>query len=87
VSAIGRNAGQRFAQPQATIRQSEKRLLITANLTWITLLLFAAAMVVMIVGYTRAGNQLTPDVIVVAGYPNPLFVVLDWHGRWRSDWR
>jgi Protein of unknown function (DUF998) len=51
-------------------------LLWTANLNWIMLVLFVVAMIVMIVGYTQAGNRLTPEVIAVVGYPNRLGVVL-----------
>jgi len=52
-------------------------LLVSAHLTWLSRLLFVAAMVVMLVGYTRAGDRLTPDVIALAGYANRLLVVLD----------
>jgi len=31
----------------------------------------------MAVGYTRAGNRLTPDVMARAGYANRLLLVLD----------
>jgi hypothetical protein len=51
-------------------------LLWTANLTWISVVLLIAAMIVMIVGYTRAGNQMTSDVIAVVGYVNRLLVLL-----------
>jgi len=52
-------------------------LLMSAHLTWLSRLVFVAAMVIMLVGYTRAGNRLTPDVIALAGYANRLLVVLD----------
>lgn len=52
-------------------------LRISAHFTWISLVLFAVAMIVMIVGYTRAGNQLTPEVVALAGYGNRLFEVAD----------
>jgi Protein of unknown function (DUF998) len=55
---------------------SRRMLLWTANLTWIILVLFIAALIVMIVGYTQAGNQMTPDVVALVGYPNRLLVVL-----------
>jgi hypothetical membrane protein len=52
-------------------------LLVTAHLTWLSRLLFVVAMLVMVVGYTRAGGRLTPEVVALAGYANRLRVVLD----------
>ena len=51
-------------------------LLWTANLTWMILALMIAALVTMMVGYTRAGNKMTPDVIALVGWPNRMLVVL-----------
>jgi len=51
-------------------------LLWTANLTWLSVVALIAALVVMISGYTQAGNQMTPEVIAVVGYVNRLLVVL-----------
>jgi len=56
-------------------QSAKAALLWSANLTWISLLLFVVAMVVLIIGYTQAGNRLTPDVIALAGYANRLFVI------------
>jgi hypothetical membrane protein len=51
-------------------------LLWTANLTWLVLVTMIASLIVMMVGYTRAGHRMTPDVIAVVGYTNRLLVVL-----------
>jgi hypothetical protein len=51
-------------------------LLWTANLTWLSVVALIAALVVMMNGYTQAGNQMTPDVIAVVGYVNRLLIVL-----------
>jgi len=51
-------------------------LLWTANLTWASLVLMVAALIIMIRGYTGAGNKMTPDVIAVVGWANRLLVVV-----------
>jgi uncharacterized protein DUF998 len=51
-------------------------LLWTANLTWVSLVLMFAALIIMIRGHTGAGNKMTPDVIAVVGWANRLLVVV-----------
>jgi hypothetical protein len=51
-------------------------LLWTANLTWVSLVLMIAALIIMISGNTRAGNKMTPDVIALVGWANRLLVVV-----------
>jgi len=50
---------------------ARKALLWTANLTWASLVLMFAALLIMIRGYTLAGNR-----IVFVGWANRLLVVL-----------
>jgi hypothetical protein len=57
-------------------RSATIALLWTANLTWISLAALIVSLVVMMNGYTQAGNQMTPDVIAVVGYVNRLLVLL-----------
>jgi hypothetical protein len=56
---------------------ARNRLLWTANLTWVSLVLMVAALIIMMSGYTRAGHKMTPDVIALVGWPNRLMVVVD----------
>jgi Protein of unknown function (DUF998) len=56
---------------------ARNRLLWTANLTWVSLVLMIAALIIMMSGYTRAGHKMTPDVIALVGWPNRLMVVVD----------
>jgi hypothetical protein len=51
-------------------------LLWAANLTWVSLVLMVAALIIMIRGYTWAGNKMTPDVIAVVGWANRLLVLV-----------
>jgi hypothetical protein len=51
-------------------------LLVLANLTWVSLVLMVAALIIMMSGYTWSGNKLTPDVIAVVGWANRLLVVV-----------
>jgi hypothetical protein len=51
-------------------------LLWTANLTWVSLVLMVSALIIMIRGYTWAGNKMTPDVIAVVGWANRLLVLV-----------
>jgi hypothetical protein len=44
----------------------------SAHATWSSLVLMILALVTLIVGYTRAGNQMTDDVIAVVGWTNRL---------------
>jgi hypothetical protein len=50
---------------------AKKALLWTANLTWASLILMFAALMIMIRGYTLAGNR-----IIFVGWANRLLVVL-----------
>jgi hypothetical protein len=50
---------------------AKKTLLWTANFTWVILVLMFAALIIMIRGYTLAGNR-----IIVVGWANRLLVVL-----------
>jgi hypothetical protein len=50
---------------------AKKTLLWTANLTWASLVLLFAALIIMIRGYTLAGNK-----IIFVGWANRLLVVL-----------
>ncbi len=62
---------------------SKKVLLWTANLTWISIVLFVATMVMLIATYTRAGGDMTagaiktlpPGVIAVNGWANRFLLV------------
>ena len=51
-------------------------LLWTANLTWVSLVLMVAALIIMIRGYTWAGDKMTPGVFAVVGWANRLLVVV-----------
>jgi uncharacterized membrane protein YkvA (DUF1232 family) len=52
-----------------------KVLVWTAHSTWLSLVALIATLVAMIVGYTQAGNQMTPDVLAVVGYADRVLVV------------
>ncbi len=56
---------------------AKNRLLWTANLTWVSLVLMIAALIIMIRGYTWPGNKMNADVIAVVGWANRLMVVVD----------
>jgi hypothetical protein len=56
---------------------AKNRLLWTANLTWVSLVLMIAALIIMISRHTGARNKMTPDVIAVVGWANRLMVVVD----------
>lgn len=56
---------------------AKKRLLWTANLTWVSLVLMIGALIIMISRHTGARNTMTPDVIAVVGWANRLMVVVD----------
>jgi hypothetical membrane protein len=58
------------------VGRTDTALLWTAHLTWVSLVALIASLVVMMAGYTQAGNQMTPEVIAVVGYVNRLLVVL-----------
>ena len=51
-------------------------LLWTANLTWVSLVVMLAALIIMIRGYTWDGNKNPGDVIAVVGWANRLLVVV-----------
>jgi Protein of unknown function (DUF998) len=51
-------------------------LLWTANFTWVSLVLMVAALIIMVRGYTWAGNKMPPDVIAVVGWANRLLVLV-----------
>ena len=70
---------------------AKKVLLWTANLTWTSLVLFVASLVILIVTYTQAGGHMPTDgqslaigatlpsgVIAVVGYANRLLLVPVW---------
>jgi hypothetical protein len=50
-------------------------LLWTANLTWVSLVLMVAALLIMIRGKTGAGHKMAHDGIAVVGWANRLLVV------------
>lgn len=62
----------------------KKTLLLTANLTWISLVLMAAAFILMIITYPQSGvdttlgvvSELPPVVIALVGWANRLLVVV-----------
>jgi hypothetical protein len=60
----------RLGRTQEWLR-AKKSLLLTANLTWASLILMFAALIIMIQGYTLAGHR-----IVFVGWANRLLVVL-----------
>jgi hypothetical protein len=62
--------------PSLQWRSARIALLWTANLTWISLAALIVSLIVMMNGYTQAGNQMTPDVIAVVGYVNRLLVLV-----------
>src|SRR4030088_2385967 len=60
-------------------------LIFTANLTWMSVVLLAATFIMMIIGYTQAGGNMTsqvkvpvlpPGVIAVVGWANRLLIVV-----------
>jgi Protein of unknown function (DUF998) len=51
-------------------------LLWTANLTWVSLVLMAAALIIMIQGHAGAGNKMTPGAFPVVGWANRLLVLI-----------
>jgi len=64
---------------------AEKALLLTANLTWMSVLLLAATFATLIVTYTQAGGDMTagaevtvlpPGVIAFVGWANRLLIVV-----------
>jgi len=64
---------------------AEKALLLTANLTWMSVLLLAATFAILIVTYTQAGGDMTagaevtvlpPGVIAFVGWANRLLIVV-----------
>jgi hypothetical protein len=72
-------------QPWSAARRA---LLLTANLTWVSLALLVVTFVVMIATYIHAGGDMTTapskvpplpsGVIALVGLPNRLMVVADW---------
>jgi hypothetical protein len=64
---------------------AKKALLWTANLTWMSVVLFAATFALLIVTYTQAGGDMTagaevkvlpPGVIALIGWANRLLIVV-----------
>ncbi len=51
-------------------------LLWTANLTWVSLVLMVAALIIMISRHTGAGNPMSPDSSSFVGWANRLLVVV-----------
>jgi hypothetical protein len=51
-------------------------LLWTANLTWVSLLLLVAALIIWISGDIRGGNKMTPDVSPFVAWANRLLVLV-----------
>jgi hypothetical protein len=71
-------------QPWLTVKS---QLLWTANLTWISLLLMAAAFIVMMVTFQRRGIVATPGqvwtevpqgVIALVGWANRFLILVYW---------
>jgi Zn-dependent protease with chaperone function len=67
--------GVRLGRTQAW-SAAKNVLLWTTNLTWVSLVLMVAALIVMIGEYTRTGNKMTPDVVASVGWANRLLVVV-----------
>jgi hypothetical protein len=51
-------------------------LLWTANLTWVSLVLMAAALFIMIRSHAGASNKMTPGALAVVGWANRLLVLV-----------
>jgi hypothetical protein len=54
---------------------ARKALFATAVLTWVGIISMAAAVIVMLNGLSKAGGQMTPEVIAVSGYANRFLIV------------
>jgi hypothetical protein len=54
---------------------AKKTLFATAALTWVGIISMAAAVIVMFNGLSKAGGQMTPEVIAVSGYANRFLIV------------
>lgn len=69
---------------------ARKILLLTANCTWIAIVLFIATMVILIVTYTQSGGDMSAapattlpaGVIAINGWANRLLILVDW--TWTS---
>ena len=55
--------------------RARSALLWTANLTWISVALMVAAMIVMTIGFTRAGGVAVPDAVVKTMPPGVIALV------------
>jgi hypothetical protein len=51
-------------------------LLWTANLTWVSLVLMAAALIIFIRSHSGAGNKMPPGSFAVVGWANRLLVLV-----------
>ncbi len=60
---------------------SRKALLWTANLTWISVLLMAAAFIVMIVTFTQSGAEMPAEGAVVTTLPAGVIAFVGWANR------
>src|SRR5215204_5110760 len=54
---------------------ARKALFATAVLTWVGIISMAVAVIVMLNGLSKAGGQMTPEVIAVGGYANRFLIV------------
>jgi len=59
---------------------AKKALLWTANLTWMSVVLFAATFAIMIVTYTQAGGKINPEAKVIA-LPPGVIALVGWANR------
>jgi len=57
---------------------ARKALLWTANLTWVSVVLMAGTFILLIVRYTQAGGEMTPEV---AALPAGVIAVVGWTNR------
>lgn len=61
--------------------EAKKALLWTANLTWISVFLFAATFAILILTFTQAGGQMPAEGTVVASLPPGVIAFVGWANR------
>jgi hypothetical protein len=59
---------------------AKKALLWTANLTWMSVVLLVATLIIMTIGYTQAGGKITPEVAIKA-LPPGVIALVGWANR------
>lgn len=60
---------------------AKKRLLWTANLTWLSVVLLAAAFAILIFTYIQAGGDMTAEATTVTTLPPGLIALVGWANR------